>query len=44
MKKDKEISEDDYFKQHEKVQKATDEYVSQCDKISAIKEKEIIEF
>ena len=44
MKKDKDISEDDYFKQHEEVQKITDDYVSQCDKVFTNKEKEIIEF
>ena len=44
MKKDKDISEDDYFKQHEEVQKITDGYVTQCDKVCTNKEKEIIEF
>jgi len=44
MKKDKDISEDDYFKQHEEVQKITDDYVTQCDKVFTNKEKEIIEF
>jgi len=44
MKKGKDISEDDYFKSHEKVQEITDEYISQCDKIFATKEKEILEF
>ena len=44
MKKDKDISEDDYFKKHEEVQKITDDYVTQCDKIFTNKEKEIIEF
>jgi ribosome recycling factor len=44
MKNDKELSEDSYFKQHEEVQKVTDDYVAQCDKISAVKEKEILEF
>ena len=44
MKKDKDISEDDYFKQHEEVQKITDGYVTQCDKVFTNKEKEIIEF
>ncbi len=44
MKKDKDISEDDYFKHHEEVQKNTNDYVTQCDKIFTDKEKEIIEF
>jgi len=44
MKKDKDVSEDDYFKHHEEVQKITNDYVTQCDKIFADKEKEIIEF
>lgn len=44
MKKEKEISEDDYFKQHKEVQKITDDYILQCDKIFTNKEKEILEF
>ena len=44
MKKDKDISEDDYFKQHDEVQKITDDYVTQCDKVFTNKEKEIIDF
>lgn len=44
MKKEKDISEDDYFKHHEVVQKMTDDYIAQCDKIFAHKEKEIIDF
>jgi ribosome recycling factor len=44
MKKDKEFSEDEYFNKHDDVQKITDEYISQCDKISLEKEKEILEF
>jgi ribosome recycling factor len=44
MKKDKDISEDDYFKHHEEIQKITNDYVTQCDKIFTDKEKEIIEF
>ena len=43
-KKDKEISEDEYFKKHDEVQKMTDEYVAKCDKIFTEKEKDIIEF
>ena len=44
MKNDKELSEDEYFKRHDEIQKITDEYVDQCDTISADKEKEILEF
>lgn len=44
MKKDKEISEDEYFKKHDEVQKTTDEYVAKCDTILTEKEKDIIEF
>jgi ribosome recycling factor len=44
MKNDKELSEDEYFKRHDEIQKITDEYVQQCDTISADKEKEILEF
>jgi len=43
-KKDKEISEDEYFKKNDEVQKMTDEYVAKCDKIFTEKEKDIIEF
>jgi len=44
MKNDKELSEDEYFKRHDEIQKITDEYVQQCETISADKEKEILEF
>ncbi len=44
MKTDKDISEDEYYMQHDEVQKVTDEYVSQCDTIVFAKEKEILEF
>ncbi len=44
LKNDKVLSEDDYFKKHEEIQKVTDEFVAQCDTISAEKEKEILEF
>ena len=44
MKNDKELSEDEYFKRHDEIQKITDEFVQQCDTISADKEKEILEF
>jgi len=44
MKKEKELSEDEYFNKHNEVQKTTDEYISKCDKISSEKEKEILDF
>ena len=44
MKKDKDISEDEFFKKSEEVQHITDDYIAQCDSIFAEKEKEIIEF
>lgn len=44
LKKDKELPEDDYFKQHEEIQKITDDYVAQCETIFTEKEKEILEF
>jgi ribosome recycling factor len=44
MKNDKECSEDEYFKQHDEIQKITDDYIKQCDTISADKEKDILEF
>jgi ribosome recycling factor len=44
IKKDKAISEDDYFKKHHEIQKITDDYVVQCDTIFTEKEKEILEF
>ncbi len=43
LKKEKEISEDDYFKLHEKVQEITDEHIKNTDAILAEKEKEIME-
>jgi ribosome recycling factor len=44
MKKDKGLSEDDYFKRHDEIQKLTDTYIVLCDKITGDKEKEILEF
>ena len=44
LKNEKEISEDDFFKAQEEVQKITDEYVKKVDQITADKEKEIMEF
>lgn len=44
LKKDKGLSEDDYFKKHDEIQKITDSYIAQCDTITGEKEKEILEF
>ena len=44
LKNDKELSEDEYFKRHDEIQKITDDHVDQCDTISSDKEKEILEF
>lgn len=43
MKKEKEMSEDDYFRLHDRVQEITNEYVKKTDEILADKEKEILE-
>ena len=44
LKKDKEISEDDFFKAQEEVQKFTDDYIKKVDEVIEGKEKEIMEF
>lgn len=44
LKNEKEISEDDFFKSQEDVQKITDEFIKKVDEVSAEKEKEILEF
>ena len=44
LKNEKEISEDEMYKSQEEVQKVTDEFIKKIDKITAEKEKEIIEF
>ncbi len=44
LKNEKEISEDDFFRAQEEVQKITDEFVKKVDQITAEKEKEIMEF
>jgi len=44
MKKEKGLSEDDYFKKHDEIQKLTDSYITLCDKITDEKEREILEF
>jgi ribosome recycling factor len=43
LKKEKEISEDGYFRLHERVQEITDEYIKNTDEILVEKEKEIME-
>ncbi len=44
LKAEKEISEDDFYKAQEAVQKITDEFIKKIDEITSRKEKEIIEF
>jgi ribosome recycling factor len=44
LKKNKTISEDDFFHLQEEVQKVTDEWIKKSDGIKAAKEKEILEF
>jgi ribosome recycling factor len=44
LKNDKEISEDEMFKAQEEVQKITDEFIKNIDKLLEEKEKEIMEF
>ncbi|MFZ7110972.1 MAG: ribosome recycling factor [Desulfatiglandales bacterium] len=44
LKNEKEISEDEFFKAQEEVQKITDEFIKKVDDITAEKEKEIMEF
>jgi ribosome recycling factor len=44
LKKSKEISEDDLFRDQEEVQKMTDEYIGKCEAALEMKEKEILEF
>jgi len=44
LKKDKEISEDDFFRAQEEVQKITDDYIKNIDETVGVKEKEILEF
>jgi ribosome recycling factor len=44
LKQEKEISEDAMFKGQDEVQKITDEYLKNIDKVTAEKESEIIEF
>jgi ribosome recycling factor len=44
LKSEKEISEDDFFRSQDDVQKITDEFIKKIDEITSRKEKEIIEF
>lgn len=44
MKNEKEMSEDDFHKSQKEVQEITDDFISKVDKITAQKEKEIMEF
>jgi ribosome recycling factor len=44
LKNDKDISEDEFFKCQEEVQKITDEFIKKVDEVLRIKEKEILEF
>jgi len=44
LKKDKHLSEDDFFKGQEEVQKITKDYIERVDRISEEKEKEILSF
>ena len=44
LKKDKALSEDEYKKFHDRVQKATDQYTQEINQLAAHKEKEILEF
>ena len=43
QKNDKEISEDDMFRDQEEVQKVTDEFITRIDEIATGKEKEVME-
>jgi len=44
LKNDKEISEDDMYKNQDQVQQMTDDFIKMIDEVTAEKEKEIIEF
>jgi ribosome recycling factor len=44
LKNEKELSEDEMYRAQDEVQKITDDFISNIDKINAEKEKEIIEF
>ncbi|MCX8012344.1 MAG: ribosome recycling factor [Desulfobacterota bacterium] len=42
LKKNKEISEDEYFSSHDQVQKITDEYIERSERLFLEKEKELM--
>ena len=44
LKNDKDISEDEFFKAQDEVQKITDEFIEKRDAVTKDKEKEILEF
>ncbi len=44
LKNDKDISEDEFFKAQDEVQKITDEFIEKIDAVTKDKEKEILEF
>jgi ribosome recycling factor len=44
LKKEKEVSEDELHKALDQVQKTTDDFIEEIDKVTADKEKEIVEF
>ncbi len=44
LKNEKEISEDEFHRSQDEVQEVTDEFIKKTDKITAEKEKEILEF
>jgi len=44
LKNDKEISEDEMYKNQDEVQKMTDDFIKMIDEVTTEKEKEIIEF
>ncbi|MBN2467349.1 MAG: ribosome recycling factor [Deltaproteobacteria bacterium] len=43
LKKEKEISEDEYYTYHDEVQQLTDEYIQKVEELEAEKEKELME-
>ncbi len=44
LKKEKEISEDDFFRAQDEVQKYTDDFIKKVDEVAEAKEKEVMEF
>ena len=44
MKKDKEISEDDFHRGQEEIQKITDDFIKKVDELLHKKEEEIMSF